>query len=63
MSRLRALWQRYLTWRRAEGVAPAAIVTDREFVDNSWAGRIDADPGEVAVHATSNRAAGSMSAS
>lgn len=58
MMGVRGWWQRYLTWRRAEGVTATAAPTDQQLADGAWAGRIDADPGDVTAHATSNLGGG-----
>lgn len=52
MTKVRAIWQRYLAWRRAEGVAPS--VAPESTVIN----KIDADEGDVIMEGLANRGAG-----
>ena len=52
MTWLRHRWDRFLHWRRAEGVAPV------QHVEDSVPNKVDADQGDVIREKFSNRGGG-----
>ena len=52
MTWLRRRWNHFLTWRRADGVAPA------RHIDDSVPNKVDADQGDVTRAKYSNRSGG-----